>query len=556
MDQIDLVPTLASILGIPIPFSNLGSINLDIVPNVPLAHISKDAMKMLHSWQNAIQMRYFFSNYTQENKDTFRVDMLDDLFTKFYIFSLRVTSLYTDSALDNFTIDVKVYLQDIAAKCRMVWVRFDANHMSQGLLFTAVVNIFVFLLIINLKFHQFEVVFAPSNLLFIYGSNIGLAILAFLFHDNFGVESREQCILITTCVYSIGLFAFLIVQNWDYISLNWSQQKHFSHILSRIALGFSLTIFYSNSFIVEEQQILCYLLCGILVIFWYNIRKQSVRFTLKIKHRLSALFTLPYVKLSLVVLFGILLLRMSYSFHRCREEQGNCTEFLTHNERGPDRKSPTIDGPDASVLHLYPMLPLISFAVAAHLFLRKCGNLSGTMSSVIVARYGPTVATIACGAHYFMTSAKNSKLGAGISQVTIDAAAWIVFSVFLIQLAILLNRPLLIFVLRRTQRPKFNLSPFGHVVPQIFMRMRRMYEDGTFASNGTSETENNIPIVYGLATVYSSAFWSTTSIFIYVLAILLGPFAAPGVFVTITIAGIILLLNAVQRYQSCNRLGK
>lgn len=116
MDQIDLVPTLASILGIPIPYSNLGSINLNLVPNVPTAHLSTDMIKVLHSWQNAIQMRYYFSNYTQDHRETFKADMLDDMFTRFYVFSMRVSALYTNAAMDNFSKDVKVYLQEIAAK--------------------------------------------------------------------------------------------------------------------------------------------------------------------------------------------------------------------------------------------------------------------------------------------------------------------------------------------------------------------------------------------------------------------------------------------------------
>lgn len=557
MDQIDLVPTMASILGIPIPYSNLGSVNFDLVPNVPIhEELPIDVVKMLHSWQNVIQMRYYFSNYTQQNRETFKADMLDDFFTNFYIFSLRVTTLYTNAAMENFSNDVKIYLQDIAAKCRLIWVRFDASQISQGLLFTVVVNIFTFLLIINLKFHQIEVVFSPTNLSIIYGSNACLAVLAFIFHERIGVESAVQCILITTSVYSILLFAFFIVQNWDYISLNWSQQKHFSHILSRLTLGFSLIVFYSNSFIIEEQKILCFLLGTALIMFLYNLRKQSVRNALRLKYRLGALLSLPYAKLSVIVVFGILLLRVTYSFHRCREEQGNCTEFVAQNIHGNDRKLPAWNGTDASALHLYPLVPVILFAILSQYFLRKCGNLSGFAPSVLLAAYGPTVAATACGAHFFMTSAKTSKLGADLSQVTIDAAAWIVFGIFAAQIVILLHRPLLLFVLRRTNQSSFNITPFSRVVPQIFMKMKRMYEDGNGSNGNLLNSEETIPIVYGLATVYSSVFLSTCSVFVYVLAVLLGPSASPGIFATLAIATAILLLNAVHRNQICTRLGK
>lgn len=554
MDQIDLVPTLAAILGTPIPYSNLGSINLDIIPNVPVNHLSADVVKMLHSWQNAIQMRYFFSNYTQDNKETFTADMQQDLFTKFYIFSMRVSSLYTSAALDNFSKDVKIYLQDIAAKCRMVWVKFDANQMSQGLLFTAVVNIFVFLLVMNLKYHQFEVVFSPSNLLFIYASNGGLGLLAYFFCNRFGVESREQGVLMSTSIYSIALIAFLIVQNWDIISNNWSQQKNFSNLSSRIFLGFSVVVFYSNSFVVQEQKILCYLLAGTIVIFLYKIRKQSVRFVVRTRLRLTAFLTLPYAKLLAAAIFGILLLRISYSFHRCREEQGNCTDFLAQNSHGGDWRNPLPSGINANPLQLFPIITLAIFVTISRQFLRKCGNLSGFSPHVILARYGPSVAAIACGGHFFMTLTKKSKLSTGINQIRTDAMAWIVYGIFAAQLVVLIGRPLLLFILQRANR-QIDVSPFGRVVPQIFMKMKRMYEEGTYGQDG-NRNDDDIPIVYGLATVYSSVFWSVATVFVFVLAILLGPLAAHGIFVTITLAGLILILNAVLRYQHSSRLGK
>lgn len=557
MEQIDLVPTIATILGVPIPYSNLGSINLDIVPSVPEPHLSNDLVKMLHTWQNAIQIRYFFSNYTQENRDTFKAAMLDDLFTKFNILTFRISSLYTAAALEDFSMDVKLYLKEILVKCRQVWVRFDANYMSQGLLFTAVVNIFVFLLIINMKFQQFEVVFAVPNLIFIYASNVVVAAIAYLFHDRVGVESSEQSIFVSTCVYSIALMAFLILQNWDIISMNWSQQQHFSNLVSRIILGFSVAIYYSNSFVIGEQNILCYLLCGLLIVFLYNVRKQSIRAAVKTRHRLSSLLSLPYAKLALVVAFGIALLRFCHTFHRCREEQGNCTEFQAQSIHGTDRKNQTLHATQSNALQLLPMLPLIAFAVGSQLFLRKCGNLSGQSAGVLLARYGPGASAIACGAHFFMSAVKNTKLGTDISQVSIDAAAWLVFSIFAAQVIVLLHRPLLLFVLHRNTNRSIDVSPFGRVVPQIFMKMKRMYEDGSYGLNGSvRDQEDNIPIVYGLATVYSSVFWSTMSTFIYVLAVLLGPFASHGLFVTVAIASLILVLNAFQRYQTSSKLGK
>lgn len=541
---------MAAILGVPIPFSNLGSTNFDIVPDVAIDHLSKSHIKMLHSWQNSKQMRYFFSNYTSDNKDTFTDQMLEDFFIKFYIFSLRVTSLYTTGALDNFNKDVKLYLQDVADKCRFVWAKFDANQMSEGLLFTAIVNVFLFLLTTNLKFHEFEIVFTRDTLLFIYGSNVCVAIVAYFYHAALGLETSQQSVLTATCVYSIALIAFLLVQNWDFIALNWSQQQHFSNLFTRILFIFSVIVFFTNSFIIDEQKVLCYLICGAIVLLLYKIYREYVRLSVWRKAKPENILQSPFTKLVLAGLLAIFLLRASYLFHRCREEQDNCTDFQNENSQFEHQTSKTLHYAHAKLMDLLPILMLAIFATVMRQFLRKCGNLSGFSAHVLLARYGPIVAAIACGGHFFMSFQKLGK-NSGIQQIRIDALAWIVYIIFILQVSILLIRPLMVFILPQRNQP-FGRTSFENIVPEIVMKMKQMY-DGV---GNTSNEEDDIPIVYGLATVYSSILWSLCSVFVFVLAILLGPTAANGIFVVIYTAGVILTLNSVLRYQRCPRLGK
>lgn len=555
MDQIDLVPTLAAILGIPIPFSNLGSTIFDIVPDVSIPDLSASQIQMLHSWQNVKQMRYFFSNYTANNHDTFTDQMLDDFFVKFYIFSLRATSLHTTGALDNFNKDVKQYLREIVTNCRLIWVQFDANQMSQGLLFTAIVNIFLYLLITNLKFKQFEVVFTSGNLLFIYLSNACLGSATYVLYEFMNWDAGLQSALVYTCVYSIALIAFLLVQNWDFIALNWSQQKHFSNIFTRSVFGFSVIVFFSNSFVIEEQKILCYLLCGSLAIFLYKIRKQYLRLASWRKLKPELILHSAFVKLALATVLAILLLRISYAFHRCREEQGDCTDFqLDRSSHTHESKKGVNDFSQTNFVDLSPILSLALFATFSRQFLRKCGNLSGFSAHVLLARYGPIVAAIACGGHFFMSLMRHAKSPKSIQQIRIDAMAWIVYLVFILQLCVLIAKPLMLFVLQKANR-SFNVSPFGRVVPQIVMKMKQMYEDSAYGGNDNDNENDDIPVVYGLATVYSSVLWSTGTVFVYVLAILVGPQAANGIFVIIFAACLVLILNSILRYQRCTRLG-
>lgn len=136
----------------------------------------------------------------------------------------------------------------------------------------------------------------------------------------------------------------------------------------------------------------------------------------------------------------------------------------------------------------------------------------------------------------------------------IDALAWIVYIVFLLQVGIVIARPLMLFILQKPNRT-FNVSPFGCVVPQIVMKMKQMYDNvGVIEEEET--TNDDIPIVYGLATVYSSVLCSICVGFTLVLALLLGPVASNGIFIVLVAAALILVLNAIHRYQCCTRLGK
>lgn len=553
MDQIDLVPSMAAILGVPIPSSNLGSTNFDIVPDVPIPELSKSHVQMLHSWQNAKQIRYFLGNYSSQNQDTFTAQMLHDFFSQFYIFSLRMTSLYTARALENFSNDVKLYLQDLVVKCRMVWVQFDPNQMSQGLLFTAVVIVFLYLLITNLKFQQIEVIFTYANLLFIYASNICLGLITYAAHIMLGWNGALQGALVYTCVYSIALLAFLLIQNWDFIALNWSQQKHFSNLFTRTVFVFSVAVFYSNSFVIQEQKILCYLICGALITLLYKIRNQYVRLATWRRVRPELILNAVFFKLAVATLMAILLLRASYSFHKCREEHGNCTSFEAgaSHLQGINAKVTSISGIDWR--NLLPILMAALFVTFSRELLRKCGNLSGFTSHVLLARYGPTVAAFACTGHFFLTLMKYTKFSSSIPQVRIDAMAWIVYVIFALHVGVLISRPLMLFVLEKS-KPSFSVSLFGQVIPQIVRRMREMYEDA--ANDRRDGEDSDVPVVYGLATVYSSVLWSTAIVFVFLLIILLGPLAANGVFIIIFTGSLVLILNAILRYQQSPRLGK
>lgn len=541
-------------MGTPIPYSNLGATNFDIVPDVFIPNLSKPQTKLLHTLQNTKQLHRYFNTYRLTKSDEIPQKLLDTYQMQFQEFFNRFKTIYTENAeINRFCCDIRSYFGDIANDCREIWAQFDANLISQGLIFTAVTTIFLYLLTTNLKFNQIGLIFTPVNLAIIYVTNFALMAATPIVHYIFDWECSIIDVLRHTCIYGIALLAFLLIQNWDYIAANWSQQQHFANIFSRAIFILAVSTFFSNSFIIYEQKVLCYLIGGSLVVFLYKIRKEYTLLARLRKLRPELVFHSTFFKLATFTVLAIVLLRTSYNLHRCREEQGNCNEFKMEGGNMQNLRHKQLKASTLNAIDLLPILILALFAAFSRLFLRKCGNLSGFSPHVFLARYGPIVAAVACSLHFF-TSLTNYSVRSvkGIHQVRIDALAWIVYIVFILQLIIVFTRPLMLFILQKPNRT-FNVSPFGCVVPQIVMKMKQMYDSGGSAEEDT--TNDDIPIVYGLATVYSSVLYSICVGFTFVLALLLGPVASNGIFIVLFVAALILVLNAIHRYQRCTRLG-
>lgn len=134
IQQIDLVPVLASILGVPIPFSNLGTVQYTLLPDVKIHGFNRHEIALLHGWQNAIQMYKYFATYAKANTGAFKTENIEEFEHRFHALSQRANTIYTEIGFKNFAKDLNIFLKDILGKCREVWVNFDANLMSKGLL--------------------------------------------------------------------------------------------------------------------------------------------------------------------------------------------------------------------------------------------------------------------------------------------------------------------------------------------------------------------------------------------------------------------------------------
>ncbi|XP_017038698.1 GPI ethanolamine phosphate transferase 3 [Drosophila ficusphila] len=535
LQQIDLVPTLATILGVPIPYSNLGLVNFNIVPDLQVPHLNKFQTLLLHSWQNAQQVYRYFFQYALENKRTFNVDQMDRLETEFILLSHRVQTVYNEVAYKSFVRDLNTNLRDILGTCREIWVRFDPTQMSQGLLFSFLPLFFIFLLINNSRPAEYPNIFKPKEVFYTYLMNLAAGVFGYRYYKTFSLKTEEHGVILFTALCSAVILAFHTLRHWTNIATNWSAVKRFGDMPTRLLLFASMGVFFSNSFVIQEAKILSYLLAASILLLSHELLRLSARLDFRSKFKATQFLRSTALRLILASILAICLIRFAYTLFRCREEQGNCSDFANSGGAGFSIKKP-----GTGKTYILAVVVLVVYTTLTRLYLRSCGNLTGNSPNVLLARYGPTVASICAGGHVLLanSSIKN------IQRTHIDAMALVIYALLLLQIIVVSFAPLMTFVLPPRSSRTVTINGSESIVPEIFRKMKRMYE------GDDDERRNQIPVVYGLATVYSSIVIAFGVFLALVMIVLLEPRASIGLIVCVAVGAILLSVHGILRYRT------
>ncbi|XP_032571459.1 GPI ethanolamine phosphate transferase 3 [Drosophila sechellia] len=535
LQQIDLVPTLATILGVPIPYSNLGLVNFNIVPDLRVPHLKKFQTLLLHSWQNAQQIYRYFFQYALENKRTFNVEQMDHLETEFILLTHRVQTVYNEVAFKSFVRDLNTNLRDILGTCREIWVRFDPTQMSQGLLFTFLPLFFIFLVVNNSRPADFPHIFKAKEVFYVYLINLAAGVFGYRYFKTFSFKTEEQGVIFFTAISSAVILAFHTLRHWTNIATNWSAVKRFGHMPTRLLLFGSMAVFFSNSFVIQEAKILSYLLAAAILLLSHELLRLSARLDFRTKFKASQFLRSTALRLILASVLAICLIRFTYTLFRCREEQGNCSDFVNTGGAGFSLKKP-----GTGKTYILAVVVLVVYTTLTRLYLRSCGNLTGNLPNVLLARYGPTVASICAGGHILLanSSIKN------IQRTHIDAMALVIYGLLLVQIIVVSWAPLMTFVLPPRSSHTVTINGNESIVPEIFRKMKRMYE------GDDDERRSQIPVVYGLATVYSSIVIAFGVFLALVMIVLLEPRASIGLVVCVAVGAILLSVHSILRYRT------
>ncbi|XP_055536594.1 GPI ethanolamine phosphate transferase 3 [Wyeomyia smithii] len=537
IQQIDLVPLLSNLLGTPVPYSNLGLINFQLLPEVQVDTFLRYQLALLHLWQNARQIQTYFQQYAGANQGTFTVDQLDELENKFLILTQRVNTVYTEAAFQSLSKDLRLYLKDILESCRDIWVKFDPLLISHGLLITFLCCFAIFLLIANSNPNRLGQIFNGTTIYYIVVLNFMAAASGFFFYRDFSLTSAEHGIIFFASLTSIAVLFFLVIKNWINITEVLSQHQHSKNFVTRISFVFTTCVFFSNSFIVEEQKILSYVLIGFFLLALWNVQMNS-RFKVT-RFRWPVLRKSALLKLLGLAVFGILLVRMSGNYFRCREEQGNCTDYIM--------TAPTPDAMRRSAgtqFYGFPALALVSYVVCARLYLKTCGNLTGNAVNVLLARYGPIVGAV-CSCGHFILSKTNTK---GIPQIHIDALAWVVYVLLIVQILTVSITPLMVYILPKRREMMNILYGERNLAPEIYRQLRDNYNSPNAAPS------DEVPIVCGLATVYSSVFIAIGIFLTLLLALLLGSNGTAGLIISLVVTICYGIITSILQYENSSNL--
>ncbi|CAR23310.1 mannose-ethanolamine phosphotransferase GPI13 [Lachancea thermotolerans CBS 6340] len=250
VNQIDLVPTLSLLLGLPIPFNNLGwPIQEVAATQEQLRSYSKIALDQIKAYKDISRV------ITAAEKNE------------------RLNELLNESLED--ILQASEYQKIFLESCKDLWARFDYFSIATGIiLLTAslVLLITITKLIPSIVVGQMVTELVPSITIMALVSNVCFIGIFHVLHQPKFLENWIWCSLLATAV---GIIVGCFIPLFDRYNFAWITVKFIedlSDYWSRIAamcVTLHALLFTSNSFTIWEDKIVSFLLAtlGMLTLY-------------------------------------------------------------------------------------------------------------------------------------------------------------------------------------------------------------------------------------------------------------------------------------------------
>lgn len=575
VSQVDLVPTVSLLLGVPIPFSNVGVTISDLfnitvpIDNPPVASRFLSAYRLVRASQlNAHQVKQYVSEYVKLSDELplAELDTLNSLLTAADLELKELIPALNTKSADKSSPDMASRFEDLHEKytkyvvgvrdlCRSVWSKFDLVAMGLGgaICFSAFVLNVAAIMARSFSFKVLVAVFA-------YVAGIFFVAFTYLFGSSaawvtdwhlVGVVGAAACLVVLIMplagMLSVGLRSPAVEFHWpDVFALAVSVL----HAVSQL----------SNSFIVYEDRLVSFLAVSVVLALLASVVRRSNAEAIAGRRGVASRgFRSAGAVLLLAAVFAACL-RVSAVFYACREEQIGC-------ETSPFAQPLSAVSPEFAQFKTarccLSAASIVAVCYAVFRWLRHRGNLNGYAYSVLMMYYAvPLAAATVCV--YWFADGMLSQNERRVLARLLTALPRLVYVLTTSVVVMSVISPLCLYLIPRQSEsdsvPRLHNLPFMNAdvaVPQIYNHLRYNWKSLLKTSNSAPSggSENKTPIVYGLATVYSSSLLVPIAAVVVLVSMLVGDNSAPSV--TLFAAAIFMLCELhAYRSRQLNRCGK
>ncbi|XP_037758449.1 GPI ethanolamine phosphate transferase 3 isoform X1 [Chelonia mydas] len=527
--QVNLVPTLALLLGVPIPYSNIGEVMAELFSGDGGA--ASAALSQLSAYRvNAGQVDRFLHSYSLAAQDlpAERLRHLRELFSAALEEHDQLLAQVQEGLPASPELEARLgrlvgrfqrYLRGARAVCTESWARFHPLRMVAG---CALIAASCLLCCVASELAAALDFSYRSHLL--YPLLWGLAVAALLGLGHLLTKEGLDLILVLSWSAAASQLAFF----WHW----WGRRPRRAHLAGvqlpvasaglwqrlRAWQGLVLPMgilfirccaMFSDSFVVAEARVAPFLLASLAILLVGKLHWHG-RLTAPEAPKQPPGFAF-YQKESwqLLCLLAVLLacLRLSGLFHQCREEIPHCqpSPFLAPLSSLQSTQA-------KNLFYLLCVAALAGLVYAVRRWLRHYGNLNSSSPLVLFVRWAfPLVAVwIAC--YWAVTSGAEDTLGKlqELVQVALVGFPRAVYGLASLGLLLVLWTPVTVFVKDSREPVGPIVTPYQgapssqadlqHVIPQIYRRMQQSLKSQLDRGHRRATVA-----AYGLGSVYSAA---------------------------------------------------
>ncbi|XP_071549633.1 GPI ethanolamine phosphate transferase 3 isoform X2 [Panulirus ornatus] len=516
--QVDIVPSLALALGVPIPYSSLGRVMENIVVTVEHSREEADHRQLVALAQNVKQVRRYLKDY----KNLGNVFPLDKWQRLEELNGIMLPSIENLSPKEQKKVYIE-YLTLAKLMCEEIWAKFNVSEISSGLflMFNSMLLITVFThcsFIIKNKIPIVKRVLFLTvlvNALFVFTPYSRISVLGYV----------ASFFMITWMCIHRHIFTI------ESIYLN---KSDCTSLLLAVLMCLGS---FSNSFVVMENYVVAYILLSsllmqILIPFLKRPRKKNTKLSVDS-------YFLLYAMLILIVFMSV---RLSSWFWKCREEQSWCSPSQVHTP---------MTGLQQSLRNWRYFTSLFSLILLVWLprrWLLMCGNLNGSRLGVILFNSVPVMCGVLVAA-YWALQASPTLHNVNISEYVVIPPR-VNYALTLVYVTAFYFLPLLIYELpqsnTRTSMQLLLDNP-NILIPKLCQTLMEKYNEG-------NQRTSSVPVVYGLATAVSAPLVSLLTVILVVIVMVAGDGFTPAVVLLLVTAVASLLLQAISSWKTADSL--